>query len=168
MSFDAGSDLSIYQIDWLIDPPLIDQRARSIFNFGKVMTVAPGYWEENQDYTITCNYYFKDEPSINGTSITKFTTAAPPKGGNATIFPDHGYLGEIYFISVDNFVDPVSSVFYNVFNSYDLEGTLRGEKLNNRTLPVTMDYRYKAFTEFPIIVEVLNTLGERVEIVLRP
>jgi hypothetical protein len=31
-----------------------------------------------------------------------------------------------------------------------------------------MDYRYRAQTGYPIIVEVINTDGEKVQIVLRP
>jgi hypothetical protein len=167
-NFDATGDMSIYQIDWLISPSLKESSARSTSNYGQRMTIEAGNWEENTQYTVTCMLYFQDEPSINGTSIMYFKTSAPPKGGTVTIFPDHGYIGETFLVSVDRYVDPVSAVYYNVYNSYDAEGTLRGAQLNNRTMPITMDYRYKALSEYPVIVEVLNTMGEKVQVVLRP
>jgi hypothetical protein len=90
------------------------------------MTIDAGNWEENTQYTITCKLYFQDEPSINGTSVYNFRTSAPPRFGQVTIFPAYGYIGETFLVSVDNFIDPVSAVFYNVYNSYDTEGTLKG------------------------------------------
>lgn len=55
-----------------------------------------------------------------------FTTYAPPKGGSVKIVPEYGYIGDAFSITVSGYVDPVSQVYYNVFNSYDAQGTIKG------------------------------------------
>lgn len=37
-----------------------------------------------------------------------------------------GYLDEVFTIMVNDYVDPVSKVLYNVFESYDSQGLLKG------------------------------------------
>lgn len=127
--------MSIYQIDWLITPPLESLDAKNIYNYGQRMTIEAGSWTENTNYTVTCKLYFQEEPTINGSSFTTFSTFAPPENGTVIIWPDYGYIGDTFLIMVDGFVDPTSAVVYNVFNSFDETGTLKGAQLNNKTIP---------------------------------
>jgi len=92
--------MSIYRIEWLIKPQLSTINAKNVFNYGQRMTVEPGYWKENTEYTVTCRLFFQDEPSINGTSTFTFKTAAPPKNGTVSIFPDYGYIGDTFVIAI--------------------------------------------------------------------
>ena len=131
------------------------------------MEIAPGSWEENTKYTIDCKLFFQDEPSINGSSTMSFNTYAPPKNGTVNIFPDYGYIGDTFLIMVDGYVDK-QAVLFNVFKAEDEEGTLKGAQLNNRTIPQTIDYRYKATSTNPVIVDVVNSIGEKSTTVLYP
>lgn len=131
------------------------------------MTIAPGSWEQNTKYTIDCKLFFQDEPSINGSTTMSFSTYAPPQNGTVNIFPDYGYIGDTFLVMVDGYVDK-SAVMFNVFRAANEEGTLKGIQLNNRTIPQSIDYRYKATTTNPVIVDVVNSVGEKSTTVLYP
>lgn len=76
-------------------------------------------------------------------------------------------MGENFTISVTGF-SSASAVSFNVFNSYDWEGTRTGAQLNSRPVAQNDPYIFTAQSEYALIVEVVNTKGEFVNVVLSP
>lgn len=167
INFDSNEDMSIYEIEWTVEPEVKFPWARTTSNFGQRMEVEAGNWEENTVYTVSVNLVFKEERGINSYEELQFQTYAPPKGGSVYITPEFGYVGDNFTISVAGFTS-ASAVSFNVFNSYDWEGTLRGAQLNSRSVPQSVPYQFTAQSEYALIVEIVNTKGETIDVVLSP
>ena len=167
VNFDSDGDMSVYEIEWTVEPEIKSSWARTTHNFGQRMEVEAGNWAENTVYTVGVNLVFKKEPNIRNYKELQFQTFAPPKGGSVSITPEFGYVGESFTISVTGF-SSASAVSFNVFNSYDWEGTLTGTQLNSRPVAQNEPYRFTAQSEYALIVEVVNTKGEFVNVVLSP
>lgn len=131
------------------------------------MEVKAGNWAENTLYTVGVNLIFKEETGIKGYSEIKFQTYAPPKGGSVIIDPPYGYVGQNYSIIVAGYTSK-TAVSYNVFYTYDSEGSLRGSQMNIRSVPQSVTYNFTATSENAIVVEVVNTKGESVTVILKP
>ena len=98
VNFDSNGDMSVYEIEWTVEPEIKSSWARTTYNFGQLMEVEAGNWAENTVYTVGVNLVFKKEPNIRNYKELQFQTFAPPKGGLVSITPEFGYVGEDFTI----------------------------------------------------------------------
>lgn len=75
------TDMSIYEINWRIDPPLEDKYQIKTLNSGQAIEVPAGSWLENTEFTVSAELTFIEEPKIFNDGKMNFKTYAPPKNG---------------------------------------------------------------------------------------
>lgn len=123
--------MSIYDITWTVTPS-ISSSALSEDNNSQKLTIESGNLKENTEYKVTVEMIFTEQPKINNKVSMKFDTYSPPKGGEVTIDPSRGYLGETqFYVSLNGYSSPLKDVYYDVYEGYDNDGEwVKGFKLN--------------------------------------
>lgn len=78
----AIDDIYDYEVEWVLEPELLDPKNRSVLSGGRVMQILKGSYEKNTVYKVTLSVTSKLLGKLSQTKSEEFTTLAPPVGGS--------------------------------------------------------------------------------------
>ena len=106
---------------------------------------------------------------LSMTETVEFKTLAPPVGGSVQINPLQGYIGDPFYIILQDWTSANLPIEYNVYTTFDQAGSRKGVLINeDGPIPANEDFVFTAQRSTPIIVSVFDASGETLEFVLNP
>ena len=106
---------------------------------------------------------------LSMTETVEFKTLAPPVGGSVQINPLQGYIGDPFYIILQDWTSANLPIEYNVYTTFDQAGSKKGTLINeDGPIPANEDFVFTAKRSTPIIVSVFDASGETLEFVLNP
>ena len=106
---------------------------------------------------------------LSMTETVEFKTLAPPVGGSVQINPLQGYIGDPFYIILEDWTSANLPIEYNVYTTFDQAGSRKGVLINeDGPIPANEDFVFTAQRSTPIIVSVFDASGETLEFVLNP
>ena len=163
----SADDIRDYEITWQIEPQLTDPASRSILSYGKIMQITRGAYTENTDYSVTLTVTNVELWKLSATKTVYFSTLAPPNPGNVQLQPASGFIGGEFSVVLREWTSDNPPITYNVYNTYDIEGTRKGLIINTEgPIPIDDVFKFEATRVNPVIVTVTDSSQEILEFTL--
>ena len=163
----SADDIRDYEVTWQIEPQLTDPSSRSILSYGKIMQITRGSFSENTDYTVTLTVTNIELEKLSHTKTVYFSTLAPPNPGNVQLQPASGLIGDEFSVVLREWTSDNPPITYNVYNTYDIEGTRKGLIINTEgPIPIDDVFKFEATRVNPVIVTVTDSSQEILEFTL--
>ena len=97
------------------------------------------------------------------TQLVNFPVYGPPSGGNVSMSPMSGMMGDSYLVNVNGWVSLANaSIYYSVYTPIDSAGLIRGAQLNSQAIAQNKNFTSKFTSTNPIQVVVSDLKGEQV------
>ena len=163
----STDDIRDYEVTWLIQPELSDPSQKSVLSYGKIMQITRGAYSKNTDYTVTLTVTNTNLAKLSTSIAVTFSTLAPPTPGTVQLQPATGFIGEEFSVVLREWTTDNPPITYNVYNTYDTEGSRRGLIINTEgPVPIDDVFKFEATRINPVIVAVTDSSGETLEYTL--
>lgn len=137
-----------------------------IYHYGQVCIIDKGAYSPNTKYSLQVTLTHSKSSRLTATSKTEFSLLAIPTVGYIDRTPQNGRVGEKFTISLVDFFSENLPMTYDVYNTLDADGNKRGIKINkDGPIPIDEPFTYVATRVNPILIEVTDKSGEKLEIV---
>ena len=157
-----------YAVEWTLEPELDEPSKRSDMAYGKIMQIVRGSYAENTEYTVTLTVTDLKLAKLTTTKTQSFSTLAPPTPGTVQVQPSSGFIGSEFTVNLREWTSDNPPITYNVYNTYDINGSRKGLIINADPLPVDEVFAFEATRVNPIIVAVTDSSGETLEYIMAP
>ena len=118
---------------------------------------------------VTLSVQHKALSKLKTVKTIEFATLAPPVGGNISVQPFEGFVGDEFSVILTDWTSANLPIEYNVYSTLDANGIRQGSLLNeDGPILSTDEFKFKAERTTPIIVEVFDASGEVLEYTLKP
>ena len=85
-----------------------------------------GSYSKNTDYAISLTIQHKQLLKLKQVRTIEFATLAPPVGGNISVQPFEGFIGDEFTVSLTDWTSANWPIEYNVFSTLDTNGIRQG------------------------------------------
>ena len=133
------------------------------------MQILKGSYTKNTSYVVTLSVQHKALAKLKAVKTVEFETLAPPVGGNISVQPFEGFVGDEFSVILTDWTSANMPIEYNVYSTLDANGIRQGSLLNeDGPILSTEEFKFIAERTTPIIVQVFDASGEVLEYTLKP